>query len=97
MWRTKAEGAEVCYGCLQLCYGQKEKVMSNFSKDFECFDSKTAISMNVSGHVTVEKAKIPNVYEACYGCYTLYTEGGSACAKCYGATRAACSAWAGEV
>jgi hypothetical protein len=33
--------------------------MTQFAKDFEDFDPKTAISTNVCGYVTVEKVKNP--------------------------------------
>jgi hypothetical protein len=40
---------------LRVCYVWREKVMSQFAKDFEDCDPKTAISTNVYGHVTGTK------------------------------------------
>jgi hypothetical protein len=66
---TRTIWEAVCYGCLHLCYGWQEKVMSPFPKVSEDFDPKTAIWTNVYWYVTVETIRIVNVYAACYGCY----------------------------
>jgi hypothetical protein len=42
---------------LRVCYTWRENVMSNFARDFQYFNSKTSILINVYGHVTGTEVK----------------------------------------